>query len=68
VVDEVVARTEQVLDRYSWEGITPPRLLVGSVGADARAMGGAILPLYRHFAPLHDLFLKAAPEDARNAP
>jgi predicted NBD/HSP70 family sugar kinase len=66
VVDEVVARTEQVLDRYSWEGITRPRLLVGSVGADARAMGGAILPLYRHFAPLHDLFLKAAPEDARS--
>ncbi len=64
VVDEVIARTEQVLERYSWEGISRPRLLVGSVGADARAMGGAILPLYRHFAPLHDLFLKAAPEDA----
>jgi hypothetical protein len=28
------------------------------VGADARAMGGAILPLYRHFAPVHELFLK----------
>jgi predicted NBD/HSP70 family sugar kinase len=68
VVDEVVARTERVLDRYSWEGISRPRLLVGTVGADARAMGGAILPLYRHFAPLHDLFLKAAPEDAGSGP
>ena len=68
VMDEVLLRTEQVLDRYSWEGINRPRLLVGSVGSDARALGGAILPLYRHFAPLHDLFLKAAPEDARSEP
>jgi predicted NBD/HSP70 family sugar kinase len=63
VVEEVVSRTERVLDRYSWEGITRPRLVKGSVGADARALGGAILPLYRHFAPLHELFLKAEPVD-----
>lgn len=30
----------------------------GSIGADARAMGGAILPLYSHFAPSHEFFLK----------
>ena len=67
VMAEVIARTERVLDRYDWEGITRPRVMMGSVGADARALGGAILPLYRHFAPLHDLYLKADPDEARAA-
>jgi len=58
VVDEVLLRTDHVLDRFSWEGITRPRLVVGTVGPDARAVGGAILPLYRHFAPSHELFFK----------
>lgn len=61
VVEEVVSRTERVLDRFSWEGISRPRVVKGGVGADARALGGAILPLYRHFAPLHELFLKGEP-------
>jgi len=39
-----------------------PQLLEGTIGADARAMGGAILPLYAHFAPTHELFLKPAVE------
>jgi predicted NBD/HSP70 family sugar kinase len=68
VVEEVVTRTERVLDRYDWEGISRPRVLMGMVGADARALGGAILPLYRHFAPLHDLFLKAEPDDLQAGP
>jgi len=63
VVEDVVSRTERVLDRFSWEGITRPRVVKGGVGADARALGGAVLPLYRHFAPLHELFLKAEPGD-----
>jgi hypothetical protein len=28
----------------------------GKIGADARAMGVAILPLYACFAPMHELF------------
>jgi hypothetical protein len=28
-------------------------------------MGGAILPLYAHFAPVHELFLKPAASDAQ---
>jgi predicted NBD/HSP70 family sugar kinase len=58
IIDEAIRRTEIVLDRYNWEGISRPRLLAGSIGGDARAMGGAILPLYSHFAPTHELFLK----------
>jgi predicted NBD/HSP70 family sugar kinase len=61
VIEEMVARTDGVLDRYSWEGISRPRLVAGTVGADARALGAAVLPLYRHFAPVHELFLKAEP-------
>jgi predicted NBD/HSP70 family sugar kinase len=61
LLSEIVSRTGSVLDSFSWEGITRPQLLTGSIGADARAMGGAILPLYRHFAPSRELFLKAEP-------
>jgi predicted NBD/HSP70 family sugar kinase len=59
MVGEIIVRTDQVLDGFNWEGIARPQLLAGSIGADARAMGGAILPLYRHFAPSRELFLKA---------
>jgi predicted NBD/HSP70 family sugar kinase len=65
VVGEVMSRTDRVLDRYDWEGITRPKLVVGTVGSDARALGGAVLPLYRHFAPEHDLFLNAEPGEAK---
>ncbi len=58
VIDELTARTDATLDKVSWEGISRPRLVVGTVGSDARAIGGAILPLYAHFAPVHELFLK----------
>jgi len=58
LIDQILQRTGSVLDSYSWEGMARPPLLGGSIGADARAMGGAILPLYAHFAPNHELFLK----------
>jgi len=59
LITEIIARTGNVLDGLNWEGIGRPELLAGSIGADARALGGAILPLYRHFAPSRELFLKA---------
>jgi predicted NBD/HSP70 family sugar kinase len=46
------------LDRYSWEGVQRPQLRPGQIGSDARAIGGALLPLYANFAPDRDLFLK----------
>ena len=52
------AAVEAALPRYSWEGVTRPALLAGTIGSDARAIGGALLPLYAHFAPDRDLFLK----------
>jgi predicted NBD/HSP70 family sugar kinase len=55
---EVIGRTDEALGVFDWQGMTRPRLVEGQIGPDARAMGGAILPLYAHFAPKHELFLK----------
>ena len=51
---------DSALDRYSWEGVTRPSLLAGTIGSDARALGGALLPLHANFAPDRDLFIKIA--------
>ncbi|MEJ8797979.1 ROK family transcriptional regulator [Trinickia caryophylli] len=58
LVREIIRRTQRELDGVEWEGMVRPQLLEGTIGSDARAMGGAILPLYAHFAPKHELFLK----------
>jgi len=58
--DALLAATDRALDAYDWEGVTRPQLLPGSIGSDARAIGGALLPLYASFAPDRELFLKAA--------
>ncbi|MCR5866832.1 MAG: ROK family protein [Aquincola tertiaricarbonis] len=42
----------------SWEGVRRPLLMPGTIGPDARALGGALLPLHANFAPDRDLFLK----------
>ncbi len=54
LIDECTA----ALARYSWEGVSRPQLLAGSIGSDARALGGALLPLYANFTPDRELFLK----------
>ena len=69
VVDGVVApellqillsKTREALTAYNAEGLLGmPRLETGSIGSDARALGGALLPLHACFAPDRDIFLKA---------
>jgi len=51
---------DHALDQYNWEGVARPAVLEGTIGSDARAMGGALLPLYENFAPDRELFLKGA--------
>ena len=51
---------DAALDRYSWEGVVRPAVLPGVIGSDARAMGGALLPLHANFSPDQSLFLKVA--------
>ena len=55
---ELLRALEAGLSRHSWEGVTRPALLAGTIGSDARAIGGALLPLYAAYAPDSDLFLK----------
>jgi predicted NBD/HSP70 family sugar kinase len=49
---------KQAIQAYNWQGTHPPAIHIGTMGADARAMGGGLLPLYSEFAPDQDLFLK----------
>jgi predicted NBD/HSP70 family sugar kinase len=58
LLDALLREVERALERYSWEGVARPRVLAGTIGSDARAIGGALLPLYANFAPDRDLFLK----------
>jgi hypothetical protein len=54
----LLAKTLHALGHYNWEGVARPQLMAGTIGSDARALGGALLPLYANFAPDRDLFLK----------
>ena len=56
----LIVETRSALNAYSWEGLWPATVVQGSVGPDARALGGALLPLHANFAPDRDLFLKTA--------
>ncbi|MBS0436080.1 MAG: ROK family transcriptional regulator [Proteobacteria bacterium] len=58
LLQRLLERVDAALEVYSWEGVTRPAVLAGTIGSDARAIGGALLPLYAHFAPDRDLFLK----------
>jgi len=50
----------QALPHYPWDGIYQPEVIPGTIGSDARAIGGALMPLYANFAPDSELFLKLA--------
>ncbi len=55
---ELLSHVSKALNQHSWEGVARPELLAGTIGPDARAIGGALLPLYAHFAPDREVFLK----------
>jgi len=59
LLEALLGRTRQVLESYPLVGIVRPgRLEMGQVGAHARALGGALLPLHTQFFPDKDIFLK----------
>ena len=60
VLDLVIAQTTAALTHYNWEGLWPTSIVAGTTGPDARALGGALLPLHANFAPDQDLFLKVS--------
>jgi predicted NBD/HSP70 family sugar kinase len=58
LLSRLIAHLEEALDEHCWEGVTRPAVRPGTIGADARALGGALLPLYAQFAPDPEVFLK----------
>lgn len=60
LLDALLAHTRAALGQCNWEGLWAPQLHGGKAGAQACALGGAMLPLHANFAPDHDVFLKAA--------
>jgi predicted NBD/HSP70 family sugar kinase len=60
LLQALLEQTRAALARCNWEGLWAPQLHGGRVGAQACALGGAMLPLHANFAPDHDVFLKAA--------
>ena len=59
LLEALLVQTRQVLEAYPLVGIVrPSRLEMGQVGAHARALGGALLPLHTQFFPDKDIFLK----------
>lgn len=58
LLDELIAAIEAALRRSNWEGVHAPQLFAGTIGPDAGALGGALLPLHANFAPDRGLFIK----------
>jgi predicted NBD/HSP70 family sugar kinase len=58
LLQRLMLRIESVLDAHSWEGVSRPQLQPGTIGPDASALGGALLPLHAAFAPDPGVFLK----------
>lgn len=59
LLERLLSRVRRALEGYPAIGIEPPgRLELGRVGAQARALGAALLPLHTQFFPDKDIFLK----------
>ncbi|MEK0082750.1 ROK family protein [Benzoatithermus flavus] len=54
---DLIARLEIQLGIASPESREPPRLLCGSIGREAPAIGAAILPLHLNFSPSRDVLI-----------
>ena len=54
----LMAAAQSKLAQYRFDGIHQPALLKGQVGAHARALGGALLPMHSQFFPDKEIFLK----------
>lgn len=60
LLTQLIDATQTALKRYNWEGLWSANVIAGKVGPDARALGGALMPLHANFAPDQDLFLKVS--------
>ena len=61
----ILERLRAKFSEVAPEGIIQPRILSGTVGANAAAVGAAILPFYSMFAPDSDVLVKNQKSDRR---
>jgi predicted NBD/HSP70 family sugar kinase len=58
LIEALIHATREHLQHYNLEGLHPPAVVAGQVGAHARALGGSLLPLHSQFFPVKEIFLK----------
>ena len=64
VRDRLTTRTAQVFAGLDRRGLSEVEIVAGSIGADARAIGGAALPLIKNFARDREVLFKGAVSQA----
>ncbi len=57
---QLVEAVRVAIERLDWQGLSPLEIVEGSIGPDARAVGGAALPLLANFARDRDVLFKEA--------
>jgi predicted NBD/HSP70 family sugar kinase len=62
--DRLTVRTSQIFQGLDRRGLSEVEIVSGSVGADARAIGGAALPLIKNYARDREVLLKDAVSQA----
>lgn len=58
LMDALITQTQAAMSQYHFEGMNAPAVICGEVGRQARAKGGAWLPLHAQFFPDKEVFLK----------
>jgi predicted NBD/HSP70 family sugar kinase len=58
VRERIIGATDSALGRVNRQGLSPFRLIAGSIGNAARAMGGASLPLLANFTQDREVLFK----------
>jgi predicted NBD/HSP70 family sugar kinase len=58
LIEALLAATREQLQHCDMQGLQPPAIMAGQVGAHARAIGGSLLPLHSQFFPVKDTILK----------
>ena len=64
VRERLTARTAQIFVGLDRRGLSEVAIVPGSIGADARAIGGAALPLIKSFARDREVLFKDAMQQA----
>jgi hypothetical protein len=58
VLGALIAKTEAMVANHDQQGLSPFEIVAGTLGADARALGGAMLPISANFGTDTDVMLK----------